>query len=253
MKWKDIATAVASEPYRMFYPLGIVLGVVGVALWPLWSAGFYPLYPGPAHVRLLIEGFFTAFILGFLGTAGPRMLGVPAMSVRVWSGLLLIWMAGHMATLLNAGDVAEVCFAATLAGFLFYLIRRVGARDGLPPPGFVLVLLALVGAMISSLMQTTWLQQLGRTWPSELWWFSRNFLVEGYVLLPILGAAPFFLGRFGGLRPSHPDGDGRAPDARWLRQAGLCLLVGLGLIVAWGLQGAGHVRVGALLQSALTA
>lgn len=253
MNWRGMITAVASEPYRLWYPLGIGLGMVGVALWPLWSLGLVPIYPGPAHVRLMIEGFFTAFILGFLGTAGPRMLGVPTLSPRLWAGLLVLWLGGHLATLANLGDVAELAFALTLLIFLISLIRRLGARDGLPPPGFVLVGVALVGAIFAALLQLTWLQRWGHDWPAGFWRFGRSFLVEGYVLLPILGAAPFFLGRFGGLPPAHPDGDGPTPDARWWRQARLCLWVGLGLIGAWGLQAAGFVRVGALLQSGLTA
>src|SRR5215211_4328822 len=60
-----------TEPFRIFFPLGLLLGAIGVALWPLFvwhSIGFYP---AQAHVRLMIEGLMGSFIIGFLGTAGP--------------------------------------------------------------------------------------------------------------------------------------------------------------------------------------
>src|SRR5476649_520235 len=61
------------EPFRLFFPVGLMLGIVGVSLWLLYYAGIIATYPATAHARLMIEGFMASFIIGFLGTAGPRI------------------------------------------------------------------------------------------------------------------------------------------------------------------------------------
>ena len=58
----------------MFFPLALLTGVIGVGLWPLFYSGLYPIYPGISHARIMAQGFMGGFILGFLGTALPRML-----------------------------------------------------------------------------------------------------------------------------------------------------------------------------------
>jgi uncharacterized protein involved in response to NO len=62
------------EPFRIFFPIGLLLGAIGVALWPLFVWHAVNFYPANAHVRLMIEGLMGSFIIGFLGTAGPRLL-----------------------------------------------------------------------------------------------------------------------------------------------------------------------------------
>ena len=66
--------AARGEPFRVLFPLGLVLGIVGVALWPLYALGWIAIYPAIAHQRIMIEGFVTSFVIGFLGTAMSRLL-----------------------------------------------------------------------------------------------------------------------------------------------------------------------------------
>ena len=66
-----------AEPFRLFFPIGILASVLGVSLWPLLYAGGLGFNPAQAHARLMIEGFVGAFALGFIGTAFPKMIGSP--------------------------------------------------------------------------------------------------------------------------------------------------------------------------------
>src|SRR5947209_12626879 len=66
---------------RIFFPIGVLLGVVGVSLWLLFYLGAGIPYPNVAHARLMIEGFMASFIFGFLGTAGPRITSAPHFSL----------------------------------------------------------------------------------------------------------------------------------------------------------------------------
>src|SRR5215207_5290588 len=64
-----------AEPYRLFFPLATLIGISGVSLWPLFFSGLHKFYPGIMHARMMIEGFLGAFVVGFLGTAMPRLTG----------------------------------------------------------------------------------------------------------------------------------------------------------------------------------
>ena len=75
--WSDVG----KEPFRLFFPEGVLAGILGVSLWPLHFGGIMSFYPGQAHARLMAFGFFGGFIFGFLGTAMPRMLSAPPLGL----------------------------------------------------------------------------------------------------------------------------------------------------------------------------
>src|SRR5215211_7055464 len=79
---KRIAFAeLGREPFRIFFPTGVLAGIVGVSLWPLYFTQVTELYPGVGHARIMACGLFGAFIFGFLGTAMPRMLSAKPLHV----------------------------------------------------------------------------------------------------------------------------------------------------------------------------
>ena len=61
----------ASEPYRLFFLSGILFSIAGVLMWPMLYHGMLDFYPGTSHARVMVQGFCGAFVVGFLGTAGP--------------------------------------------------------------------------------------------------------------------------------------------------------------------------------------
>ena len=75
---KDGLRWLAAEPYRLFFASGALWSIVGVSLWPLFHAQLLSFYPNLVHARLMIEAFGGAFVVGFLGTAGPRMATAPS-------------------------------------------------------------------------------------------------------------------------------------------------------------------------------
>src|ERR1700761_308336 len=80
------------EPFRIFFPLGVLFGISGVSLWPLFFSGLHKFYPGIMHARMMIEGFLGCFVIGFLATAAPRLTGTPHCSraeMRTLLGLMI--------------------------------------------------------------------------------------------------------------------------------------------------------------------
>ncbi|MBN8247227.1 MAG: NnrS family protein, partial [Verrucomicrobia bacterium] len=151
VSWREAC----AEPFRVLFPAATAAGVLGALMWPLHFAGWLEWYPGGGHPRIMVQGFFGGFIAGFLGTALPRVLGVPAL--RPWETLpllllqgamVLCWFVGH----LRAGDLCFLGFLGALAG---PLARRVSARRDVSPPGFVLVALGLACAAGGGLLALT--------------------------------------------------------------------------------------------------
>src|SRR5437762_472111 len=96
----DFFAMSCEEPFRIFFPLGLTSGVIGLGLWPLFFWGVFSIYPGIIHARLMIEGFMAAFIIGFLGTAGPRLLSAAHLTAAELGTMLTLHLstcAAHLA------------------------------------------------------------------------------------------------------------------------------------------------------------
>ena len=142
-----------AEPFRIFFPLGTLVGISGVSLWPLFFSGIHHgFYPGVMHARLMIEGFLGAFIFGFLGTAFPRLTGTPHLSRKELWTVLVLYVATvgvHIGERPLAGDAL---FLLLLATFTTLMGRRFVRRTDLPPPGFVLIGLGFFNALAGTVL-----------------------------------------------------------------------------------------------------
>src|SRR5262245_15300366 len=240
---------VGNEPFRLFFPAGVLAGIVGVLLWPLNFAHIVPFYPGPAHIRLMAYGFFGAFILGFLGTALPRMLSARRFGFGNVALLFAIYLA--MALSYTAGKVVlgDIFLLALLAVFLGLALSCARSRQDLPPPGFVLVALAWIcvgtGAILSVIEALTEL---------DLYWINLQRLLssQGFVLLPILGIGPFLLPRFFGLESPHDFPEMTRPSKLWLRKAALALATGLLIVASFFIEANGNFQSAYLMRFLVT-
>src|SRR5215212_1890441 len=106
--------AMAAEPFRLFFPAGVLAGIVGVLLWPLYFTHITEFYPGLGHARIMACGLFGAFIFGFLGTAMPRMLSAKPLHVLQVIPLVLIHAAMVVAFACSKIFIGDVLFLALL-------------------------------------------------------------------------------------------------------------------------------------------
>jgi uncharacterized protein involved in response to NO len=210
------------EPFRIFFPAGVFIGITGVALWPAYYAGWISVYPGIAHARLMIEGFMGSFIIGFLGTAGPRITSTSPFSGREVVTLLtldLLAAGSHFGESHRAGDAL---FVVCMAFFLFSIGKRFIRRQDSPPPNFALVALGLLNGLAGAILVTLFEDKIY----SAAYRIGAAFLEQGFVLFPILGVAPFFIRRLLGVSlPDLPETP-RLPRG-WIVRAAFALVVGL--------------------------
>ncbi len=221
----------AGEPFRLLFPVGAAIGVAGVMMWPLYVWNVTATYPGQLHARIMIEGFLTAFVIGFLGTALPRLLDVPRLTLGETLGFAaaVLWTSWLQAN--GRMLMGDEFFLLTLLALMSVLgVRGLLFRQDVPPPGFILVALGLASAVAGAVTQIA-----GQISPSLLpvWMVTlgRLLLYQGYLLFPVMGIGAFFLPRFFGLsgRQGFPESLQIPPG--WLRLAGFALCCG-GIVMA---------------------
>jgi len=232
---------VGNEPFRLFFPEGVLSGILGVALWPLHFGGILSLYPGQAHARIMAYGLFGGFILGFLGTAMPRMLSAPRLGPR--NVFLLLGLHFSMVLAFAAGRTAlgDGLLLALLILFVVLMANRARRRKDTPPPGFILVGLAFLCVFAGAILA---LLQYREEEP-EIYWVTLQRLLsyQGFVLLPILGIGPFILPRFFGMPSPHDFPEMMIPAAAWFKKAALALSVGTLIIASFFVEASGWYRL----------
>jgi uncharacterized protein involved in response to NO len=192
MTWRRFAALAAEEPFRVLFPLGTLIALIGVLLWPAFYSGMEMSYPATSHARLMIQGTMGCFIFGFLGTAGPRLMGVPHFTGGEVLRLLLLIVASTGAHLLALHLAGDLLFLVALLLFVFSLGRRFPKREDSPPPNFLLVALGLLNGVAGTAL-LVW-SQTAPAHPTG-YRLGMSLLNIGFVLLPLLGVAPFFLRR----------------------------------------------------------
>ncbi len=225
----------ASEPFRVFFPLGIIAAVFGLLLWPLHYVGWWPIYPALQHPRILIFGFGAAFLFGFLGTAWPRFLESSALNRPEVALLALGWFLAQLAYAKASIASGDLLSAATGCLLLVILGRRLfGGGRSLPPPGFSLAFLSVV---MSVAVLFAWGFQLHLTSP-EIDYLLRLFGYQGFLLLPILGVGSYLFPRFFQEEGNRPPLVSPARRARFVWGSALAIVISffieVYLSVSWG-------------------
>ncbi len=234
------------EPFRIFFPIGAFLALLGVSLWPLYYAGALAEYPSIPHARLMIEGFMASFIIGFLGTAGPRITSAPhftRMEVVVLVTLDLFAAGLHVG---GSHRAADFLFALCLATFAYILGKRFAQRADSPPPNFVLVALGLLNGVAGALLLALYQDELYAA-PYRI---GASLLERGFVLLPILGVGPYLLARLLNISRADDLPESRVLPPGWLPRAAFALTIGLTIDATFVAETFGWVTLAAWLRAA---
>src|SRR6516162_3501122 len=237
-----------AEPFRIFFPLGLFLGAIGVVLWPLFVWHAIDFYPAQAHVRLMIEGLMGSFIFGFLGTAGPRLLDASPLITAETCLLLVLQIASALLHLAQRQTAGDIVFLTLLLLFVGMMTKRVGARTDLPPPPFVLVLFGLLNAVAGIFLITSGKSFTDGSFANRLGGLMLN---EGFVLFPILGVGAFFFPKLlGGPRPLR--NELQIARTRWIKRAVIAILTALVIWISFVLEASGWMRTAALVRGVTT-
>lgn len=226
-----------SEPFRVFFPLGFLLGAAGVAHWVLLSAGALDRYLAAFHAVTQMQSFMLAFATGFLLTAIPkRTRSSPASWVEI--GVLVVLLPTvSLAALFGAAAVSQLAYASALLVLIQFAVRRFANRAAgrRPPTSFVLVPLGLVAGVAGAIMLIASDIAPGAEWVHP---FGRALVLDGVFLCFALGVGPFFLSiALHGEAPGDISRRAIAPIVGYAA-AGAIIILGLAL------HAAGAVRAG---------
>jgi len=182
------AHGIRTDPYRIFFPLGIILGTLGVSIWPAYYYGLTEGYSGRAHAFVQTDGFLYAFIAGFLLTAIPRFTGTEAPSRGIQYSLAFVIAVSAIAFELQIFEAGQTGFMIAHFMLIGLAARRFRRRQQDPPETFSLVGLGLlcgaIGAVINAAM--VW-NVMEPSWDLV----GKRMLTEGMVLLLVLGIGGF--------------------------------------------------------------
>lgn len=196
----------------------------------------------------MIQCFLAGFVIGFLGTALPRLLGVSKFKLREslgFAGSIVLIAALHLA---GRNEIADLLFMLLMLGFVGSLLVRARQRRDSPPPGFVLVLFGLISALSG-----VGLQIILNTWPDALppqcFTLGKRLLQQGFLLLPIMGVGAFLLPRFFGLPSRQNFPESLQPPPGWWPRAAFAGVCGLVVVASFFLEAWGQLRAGWLLRA----
>ncbi|MFN7561608.1 MAG: NnrS family protein [Prosthecobacter sp.] len=232
----------ASEPYRVFFFSGALWSVIGVSLWPLFYAQKLSFYPNVIHARLMIEAFGGAFVVGFLGTAGPRMATAPKLTPLELGWLLALHLACGVSHLMQRLAWGDAFFIALLGSLMLSLIIRVVRfRKEAPPPQMLLALTGLgCGIAGAALMHAE--MDVARFRLAGL------LLYQGLLLPPVLGIGSFVFPRM--LGGDFGEAKSAAQSHAKLRRA---IAAAVLLVSSFFLEAHGLVAVGYALRALVAA
>jgi uncharacterized protein involved in response to NO len=127
------------EPYRLLFPIGVLIGLIGVGLWIAHAAGWID-YPANRHAALLLLGFQQCFVLGFLMTAMPAFLHAPHCRPAELGAAAFLVTASALSTILGWNVAASLFFLGSLLVPVWMAASRIaGGEAGPPPEEFILV------------------------------------------------------------------------------------------------------------------
>ena len=231
------------EPYRLFFPLGILFGLAGVAIWPLYSFGLTATYSGRAHALVQTYGFLYAFIAGFLLTAVPRFTGTQLPSRLTQYALALVLSVSVVAAELRAFEIGTLAFVAAHVMLIAMVASRFARRTQDPPPTFVQIGLALLaGAAGAALTALVAWELVPASWDL----LGKRLLTEGMVMLLVLGVGGFLGPRLLGFAALPQHGTPVAGDPRLPAIAGIVILTSLVVEYGFDIRWAAYVRAAAI-------
>ncbi len=235
------APAWRREPFRIFFPLAVVLGWVGVGHWLLYTLGVTSSFSGFFHGQVMMQAFMMAFAVGFLLTAVPRRTqSAPPSALEIALAVgALVGVVG--AALAGRWALAQLSYAVIVLLLLQFAVRRfwTSASGRRPPASFILVPIAIAHGLVGAVL-------ISLEWPYAL---GRLLVEQGVFLCLAVGIGGLVLPLMAGATPPADLVSSRAAYRRLFGYAA----IGVAIFASLVAEAAGWVRGGPLVRSLVVA
>jgi uncharacterized protein involved in response to NO len=242
----DRASTWRREPFRVFFPLGVVLAWVGIGHWLLYATGATRSYSCLLHGVVQMQAFMMAFAVGFLLTALPRRTesAPPAAAEMVIVAGALVGTAAAAVT--ERWALAQAAYAAVFLVLLRFAGRRLAGVEAArrPPAAFVLVPIAVAHGLAGAALIAAAARADAPSWAMPL---GRLCVEQGVFLCLIVGVGALVLPLVAGAPPPPDLGTPAAGRAALVGYAG----IGVAVFATLVLEQAGFARGGPLARAAV--
>jgi len=237
-----------SEPFRIFFPLGVIFAWIGVGHWLAYATGMTATYSCKFHGLVQMQAFMSAFAVGFLLTALPRRTQAPVASRTEIISFVAALILTTAAALFDRWIVSELAYTAIFVILAQFALRRFlgGRANRRPPAAFVLLPIAAMQGFAGAILIA------GAEVPEMPIWFAslgRLMVEQGVFLCLALGIGGLVLPLIGGASP--PPDLGSSP--RETRKAIAYGLAGVAIFVSLILEQSGFDRVGPIIRAIVVA
>jgi uncharacterized protein involved in response to NO len=236
------------EPFRLFFPLGVILGWVGIGHWLLYSIGITATYSCQLHGLLQTQAFLMAFAVGFLMTALPRRTQTdPPSATEMWIAAAALATTA-VATTAERWTVGEAGYVTLLFLLLQFAVRRfLGRTSGRrPPAAFVLIPFAFLHGLGGAVLMLAWSALGAPGWTVGL---AKLLVEQGVFLCLVVGIGGLVLPLMAGASPPPDLGSSRRERAKAAAYGAAGTMILASLLI----EHAGWVRLGPLLRAAVVA
>lgn len=237
-----------AEPFRIFFPLGVVFAWIGVSHWLLYGTGLRSTYSCELHGFVQMQAFMMSFAVGFLFTALPRRTrSAPPSALE-----MVLMVAALSTTAAGALDerwwVAQAGYVAVFVILLQFAVRRFLGRGAgrRPPAAFVLIPLAMAQGLAGAAFIAAASSHAMAPWGMA---FGKLLVEQGVFLCLVIGIGSLILPLMSGSAP--PADLGSSP--RENRKAVAYGVAGVLIFASFVLEQSGWARGGAVLRAAVVA
>ncbi len=234
------------EPFRIFFPLAVVLGWIGVGHWLLYATGVTTTYSGFLHGQVMTQAFMMALAVGFLLTAVPRRTQSPPPSALETTIAFLALLTITAAALAGRWALAQFAYAGLFVLLLQFAVRRFLGQGAArrPPASFVLVPIAVADGLVGAVLIVVATRPGAPSWAIVL---GRLLVEQGVFLSLAIGIGSLVLPLMAGEPP--PADLGSSPRER--RKLAAYAALGVLLFASMVLEAAGWMRVAPIVRAAV--
>ncbi|PIW58910.1 MAG: hypothetical protein COW13_04910 [Candidatus Omnitrophica bacterium CG12_big_fil_rev_8_21_14_0_65_50_5] len=206
-------SVVLREPYRFFFPLGIVMGWMGVSPWVLYAAHVKDTYSMMFHSSTQIMLYVPCFIVGFLTTFIPRFTRTQYLSASEFVSLAGSFSAIAVCLAWEqwfGAQMVYIMLLTFLAGFVLARLKHFKPSSGGRPPLEMIwipagILLGIAGTVVLTLGQD------GIS-PRLFLKAGKSMMDQGFLLAITTGVGAFLIPRISGTTREDPQP--QTPDER---------------------------------------
>ncbi len=249
---------ICEEPYRLFFPLGILLGVFGVSHWFFYTTRLIESYSGFYHSSVQMMAYMTSFVTGFLLTAMPRFSGARHTGTRELLSFLTAIVGIFIFLSFGFWIGAESVFIIwlfLLARFAFVRFagkkkENAGEKKIEPPKEFLWIPIAIFHGICGASLLILSQLKIIPTWFAQV---AKPMMEQGFIFSIVVGVGGFLIPRIAGtFKPSESEKTCETQKPAAVIQQGSPqwhLLLGLIFFISFWLEGFGLIKLAYALRA----